>query len=680
MEGFIPRSTDEARVLIIYTGGTIGMLVGQQGYVPEPYFLTETLRSQTRFHDPYQDSLFSNAGSVQGFRDWSTGRSSPQPLSADGNSPTVDTSHGRTLAVRSCKPIGHSFSLDPNITQHLLRQQPKCIRISDDIYEAHLPSLVTPKSKVPGTNKHKSIRYAILEWDPLLDSSNMDLDGWIRIATEIELNYSSFDAFVILHGTDTMAYTSSALSFLLEDLGKTVILTGAQIPLSQLRNDAVDNLMGALTIAGHYIIPECCLYFNHTLFRGNRVTKMSSYDLSAFNSPNFPPLVNVGIDIVVNWNDVIRQTGLRKFRAHKSMTPHVATLRLFPGISASTIKAFCQEPILGVVLETFGAGNAPSKPEIREALKEACERGVIIVAITQCTKGTVSDAYETGRILQQAGVIPGSDMTPECALAKLSYLLSKTELSVKEIRDLISIPLRGELTHAAGVAVQQPSSGHEFDGIQHLLSHFVRVGGPQRSSIPKISVSPDPNDMPAKESTAPWTWTATEAAVTESVLLPYLIHLAAARDDLETLNFCLKPIHQGDTVTSSSSSDNLKFGMIPGGIVNCLEPGSGRSPLHIASLNGNTRTVEALLRAGALVHLRDLLGHTALYLAVRQGHENVVNLLVQAGATLGGSDRHFADTLMRDATQTGDQSSLRLWLKAGWQPSGKQNLIDGEYI
>jgi len=133
------------------------------------------------------------------------------------------------------------------------------------------------------------------------------------------LNYSLFDAFVILHGTDTMAYTSSALSFLLEDLGKTVIVTGAQIPLSQLRNDAVDNLLGALSIAGHYIIPECCLFFNHTVFRGNRVSKVSSADFNAFTSPNFAPLVNVGIDIVVNWNEVIRQTSLRRFRAHKRM-------------------------------------------------------------------------------------------------------------------------------------------------------------------------------------------------------------------------------------------------------------------------------------------------------------------------------------------------------------------------
>ncbi|EKM82483.1 hypothetical protein AGABI1DRAFT_22465, partial [Agaricus bisporus var. burnettii JB137-S8] len=356
-------------------GGTIGMLVGQQGYVPEPYYLTETLRSQNRFHDPLQDSLFSNSGTVQGFREWSGGSG----------------------------------------------------------------SLVTPRSKVPGGTTSKSIRYAILEWDPLLDSSNIDIQDWIRLATEIELNYS-FDAFVILHGTDTMSYTSSALSFLLEDLGKTVVITGAQIPMSQLRNDAVDNLMGALTIAGHFIIPECCLYFNHTLYRGNRATKMSSYDLAAFESPNFEPLVKVGIDIDVNWDHVIRQTSLRKFRAHK------ATLRLFPGIGGATIKAFCSHPIRGVVLETFGAGNAPQRPDLIEALKEACDRGVVVVAISQCVKGSVSDAYETARTLRQVGVVPGNDMTPECALSKLSYLLSKSDLTLDQVRDLIGKPLRGELT------------------------------------------------------------------------------------------------------------------------------------------------------------------------------------------------------------------------------------------
>lgn len=440
--------------------------------------------------------------------------------------------------------------------------------------------------------------------------------------------------------------------------------------------------MGALTIAGHYIIPgmfstsryeslynlsssaECCLYFNHTLFRGNRVTKISSYDLSAFSSLNFPPLVNgmeylptvsaiddlflVGIDIIVNWNDVLRQTSLRKFRVHKrsflplccfslvltyfyfywltGMDPHVATLRLFPGISGATIRAFCMAPIRGVVLETFGAGNAPQHADVMDALKGACDRGVVIVAITQCAKGSVSDAYETGRTLLQLGVVPGSDMTPEvrasqemidnarsqiisnyqCALAKLSYLLSKSELSINEVRNLIGTPLRGELSRPSGAPVQQPSVEQNMDNIQQLLSQFVRLTRPP--SVPTINVISETGQSTVTDATAPWTRTAAEAATTEAVLFPFLVHLAAARDDLESLQFCLKPVDTDDP------AEVLKFGMIPGGIVNCLEAGSGRSPLHVAALNGNTKSVELLLRCGALVHLRDTLGHTALYL------------------------------------------------------------------
>ncbi|TFK42356.1 asparaginase-domain-containing protein [Crucibulum laeve] len=658
----IVQPANESRVLIIYTGGTIGMLVGQQGYVPEPYFLTETLRSQTRFHDPLQDSLFSNAGSVQGFRDWSSGngsgRSSPQPGAAG-----TPVSLHPTLLVRSSRPIGQPPSaLSPG--QQIPRNQPRCVQVADNVYEARLPSLVTPLSAVPGGTGSKSIRYAILEWNPLLDSSNMEIDDWIRIATEIELNYT-FDAFVVLHGTDTMSYTSSALSFLLEDLGKTVILTGAQIPLSQLRNDAVDNLMGALTIAGHYIIPECCLYFNHTLYRGNRVSKLSSYDLSAFNSPNFPPLVNVGIDINVNWNDVIRQTSLRRFRAHKYMSPHVATLRLFPGITDATIKAFFMPPMRGVVLETFGAGNAPQRADMMKALKEACDRGMVVVAISQCAKGTVSDAYETGRTLLQAGVVPGCDMTPECALTKLSYLLSKTELSVKEVRDMMGIPLRGELTRAASSAVpSQPTLDNNLDSIQHVLSRFVRLSRPS-SALPQITITPETVDSAAQDSAAPWTWTAAEAANTEAVLFPFLVHLAAAKDDIESLSFCLGPIAEGESAAVTSSSETPKFGNIAGGIVNCLDQGSGRSPLHVAALNGNSRSVNLLLRSGALVHLRDTLGHTALYYAARQGHEIVVDTLVQAGATLSNYDGGFADLAIKNAFRAQDTKSLCIWENCG---------------
>ncbi|KAK0451113.1 L-asparaginase [Armillaria borealis] len=593
MDTATPILSDESRVLVIYTGGTIGMLVGSRGYVPEPYFLTETLRSQTRFHDPLQSSLFSNSGSVQGFPGLELWQLAGLVLLGDSATPSVSatsTPQQPTLLVRSSRPIGRSYGLTPNQSSALSHS----IQVAENVYEAHLPSLVTPRSAVPGGSGSKSIRYAILEWNPLLDSSNIEIDDWIRIASEIELNYS-FDAFVVLHGTDTMSYTSSALSFLLEDLGKTVIVTGAQIPLSQLRNDATDNLMGALTIAGHYIIPECSLYFNHTLFRGNRVTKISSYDLSAFDSPNFAPLW--ASTIVVNWNDVIRQTSLRRFRAHKP------TLRLFPGITAATVSAFFMPPIRGVILETFGAGNAPQRKDLMLALKEACERGVVVVAISQCAKGTVSDAYETGRTLLQAGVVPGHDMTPECALAKLSYLLSKPELSTAEVRKLMGTPLRG-----------QPTIDQNFEKIQGVLSQFVRLSEQSASPVPKITLSA-PLDEAAQDAAASWSWTAAEAASTEAVLFPFLIHLAAARNDTSSIRFCLdsSSTPSGYSELDSPSVDAPQYGNIAGGLVNSLEPGSGRSPLHVAALNGHIESVNVLLQSGALVHLRDTLGHTPLY-------------------------------------------------------------------
>ncbi|KAF7322625.1 L-asparaginase [Mycena chlorophos] len=648
----VSQLPDEARVLVIYTGGTIGMLLGgnRGGYVPEPYFLTEILKSQTRFHDPMQDSLFSNSSSVQGFRQFlsgggGSGRSSPSPETTQFPQPT--------LLVRSTRPIG-SATLSPN--QKDGPPAPICVKVAENVYEAQLPSLLTPRASVSSS---KSIRYAILEWQPLLDSSNIETEDWIRLATEIELNYS-FDAFVILHGTDTMSYTSSALSFLLEDLGKTVILTGAQIPLSELRNDALDNLMGALTIAGNYIIPETSLFFNHTLFRGNRVSKVSSYDFAAFESPNFAPLVKVGIEITVNWNNVLRQTSLRRFRAHKEMSPHVATLRLFPGISSATVRAFLAPPIRGVVLESFGSGNAPQRADLILALKEACERGVVIVAISQCLKGTVSNAYEAGRELAAVGVIAGSDMTPECALTKLSYLLSKPELSVEDVRKLIGTPLRGELTRATAANLTQNSLEQNIENIQGLLSEFVRLSTRRFTSAgPQITISLP--DGATQDAAASWTSTAAEAASTEGALLPFLIHAAAARNDVEALKFCIESEQGNDSISTPGPSN------VASGLANTLDLTWGGSPLHAASLNGSAECVEILLHSGALVHLRDTLGHTALYYAARQGHQSIVDMLVQAGARLSGLDGGFAEMAAKTAAHNGDAGTLKLWVKAGVQ-------------
>ncbi|KAI0647560.1 L-asparaginase [Trametes meyenii] len=668
----LSHSADESKVLIINTGGTINMIFSQQGYVPEPYFLTETLHSQHRFHDPLEESLFSHSSSLEGYRRWSSsGKASPtgHSFASREPSPSRGGAHANpyqalTLPVRSCRPIGIPEHLAPQADK-VLPRQPVCKKVSEDVFEAHLPTLVTPRSTGPGGNS-KRIRYVVLEWHPMLDSSNIEIQDWIRIATDIELNYSNFDGFVILHGTDTMSYTSSALSFMLEDLGKTVVVTGAQIPMSQLRNDAVDNLLGALVIAGHYIIPECCLYFNHTLFRGNRVSKMSSYDLNAFSSPNFPPLVNVGIDIVVNWHDVMRQTSLRRFRSHKLMSPHVATLRLFPGITGATIRAFVAPPTRGIVLETFGAGNAPQRADLMAALREACDAGVVIVAISQCAKGSVSDAYETGRSLLQSGVVPGGDMTPECALTKLSYLLSKPELSPAQVRALIGTPLRGELTlpeSKVPPSLSQPASiDQSLDNIQGVLSQVVRLSTPASARAPHIVVSgtgSDARDTVADAATAPWSWTAAEAAATESALFPFLVHLAVSRDDGAGVRFCL---------AAETEAGAERAGVaVGGGFANCLDAASGRAPLHVAALHGALASAALLLEAGALVHVRDALGHTPLYYAARQGHEALVDLLVQAGANLSGADVEggFVGVAVKKAMRARDEDALRIWKKAG---------------
>ncbi|MGD8880853.1 MAG: asparaginase [Desulfobacterales bacterium] len=303
-------------------------------------------------------------------------------------------------------------------------------------------------SNVPELQSDILPSYQICEYDPLLDSSNMTPCDWLKIAKDIAANHSEFDGFVILHGTDTMAYTASALPFMLEGLQKPVVITGAQIPLCKVRNDARENLITALFIAGNFKIPEVCLCFGDKLLRGNRAVKVDAESLDAFESPNFPPLGTVGIEIKINWDLVLAPSKtckpIKVAALHES---RVAGLRLFPGISIDIVKNFLQPPIRGLILETYGIGNAPEDLKLISALKTANDRGVVIVNCTQCLKGTVNMAnYATGAALAAAGVISGFDMTLEAALAKLSFLLNQ-KLSVTEIKKMMQTDMRGELTH-----------------------------------------------------------------------------------------------------------------------------------------------------------------------------------------------------------------------------------------
>lgn len=286
------------------------------------------------------------------------------------------------------------------------------------------------------------------------------------------------------------------------------------------------------------------------------------------------------------------------------------------------------------------------------------------MAITQCAKGSVSDKYETGRSLLQAGVIPGADMTPECALTKLGYLLSKPELSLDNVKELLRSPLRGELTLQQG-ALRKPSMDQRSGTMQDLLAQVVRLSSVNTPrGVPEILVSPS-HEKNEVDAAAPWSWTAAEAQVAELSLLPFLIHLAVAKDDVDGAIFCL----QFREMVDQSTGFNNVFTTdgYAGGVVNAIEPSTGRSPLHVAAFNGSEKCLALLLQAGALVHLRDMLGHTPLYYAARRGHLIIVETLRKAGANLGGSDidAGFVNLEIRQATLRGDSQALQVWSKAG---------------
>jgi len=291
--------------------------------------------------------------------------------------------------------------------------------------------------------------YTIHEYAPLLDSSNMTPAEWVKIAHDIDAHYARYDGFVVLHGTDTMAYTASALPFMLHGLGKPVILTGSQIPLCEVRNDARENLITSLLIAAKYDIPEVCLYFGGRLLRGCRAVKVSASGFAAFASPNVPPLGTVGIDIEIAWDLVRKPKRRQPLRVDDFGSAVVSALRLFPGISPELVRNVLRPPLHGLVLEAYGVGNGPENDRaFIAALAEATARGVVIVDCTQCLEGSVDlGEYATGSALARAGVISGYDMTAEAALAKMYYLFSRGYAPAKVRREM-QRDLRGEMTGA----------------------------------------------------------------------------------------------------------------------------------------------------------------------------------------------------------------------------------------
>jgi len=505
--------TKDPHLLILYTGGTIGMTATEVGYAPRKGFLPQRMSELPMFQDPQQ-----------------------------------------------------------------------------------------PRGTMPKSIYGRYTTYEIKEYEPLLDSSSMEPKDWIRIARDIEKEYANYDGFIVLHGTDTMSHTASALSFMLENLCKPVVVTGSQIPIAELRNDGIENLLDSMIVAGHFQIPEVLLLFRSRVFRGNRTWKESSHSLEGFHSPNLPALATVSITIDVDWDNVL-PIPTSPLIVHTNLVTDIAVVTLYPGVSPTIVRAQLAEPVRGAVLQTFGAGNAPEVKELLDVFREASARGVLLVNVSQCRNGGVSSgAYAASAGLVQAKVAPLGDITLEAALTKMAVVLGRG-MSVEAARVAMRRNLAGELAdQEADIHLMSLSSAAFIRAVGKAMGTF---GQESRAQIQKA-------------------------------LLPVLACSAASSGEISEL------------------AGIFRIGESP----DCCDY-DNRAPLHIAAAEGHKDCVKFLLEKQADVNIKDRWNSVPLDDACLSGHTEVCDILIAAG---GVPSKRLSDQLF-EACHAGEIEKTKLMLK-----------------
>ncbi|EDW75426.2 uncharacterized protein Dwil_GK23823 [Drosophila willistoni] len=450
---------------------------------------------------------------------------------------------------------------------------------------------------LPSLKDEKRILYKIKEYDPLLDSSNMERGDWKRIAQDIYVSYKNYDGFVVLHGTDTLAFTSSALSFMLQNLGKPVIVTGSQIPIYQTRSDGKDNFIESLIVAGTYDIPEVCVMFNHELLRGNRTVKVNCEAFDAFDSPNYPPLATMGVSINLNEIYINRPPLIEPFSVQLSIDGNVSLLRITPGMSLAQIRGALGSSVRGVVLQSFGAGNIPSnRDDLLTELKAAIARGAIIVNCTQCLGGSVADVYDASSEILSMGVIFLGDITMEAAYTKLSYVLSKGTWSLQDKKDMMKTSLRGELT-VKSAKLSTASRLGNLKVIEKILN--------QNSSLVNSAI---------------------EEAISfdQTKVIELLLRHCA--------QFTGQSVEVAERLCAAAANGSVKRlqSYKTAGVDLSQADSSGRTALHMAALHNSVNVVKFLLNHVDDINQRDALGLTPMEYAKRNQSTEVITILNQA--------------------------------------------------